>query len=212
MAGYYSGRAFLAWILLPFVIFFALRHYGLLPAAPPLTGSEDYVTAVLTRTLSDPLCLSMALGFLGCLAYSLALLAVLNGLNRTELAASGGRGPWYAFLAGVPSRAANAQNQGVLVEWGIRYASAPIRDAAILFPAVGFLGTVIGVSIAIEGLENVLKSGNPSLMMAGLRTAFDTTFWGLVASLLLTLVIFAIDTVASQITARVDASTDLAAT
>lgn len=54
----------------------------------------------------------------------------------------------------------------------------------VLFTSFGFLGTVIGVSIAIAGLPDAMNQRDPSLLIAGLSAAFDTTFIGLLASIL----------------------------
>ena len=51
--------------------------------------------------------------------------------------------------------------------------------------SLGFLGTVIGVSMAVAGLETALLEEDPGRLIAGLSTAFDTTFLGLVGALLL---------------------------
>ena len=76
------------------------------------------------------------------------------------------------------------------------YALAPLRDAAAIFPGLGFLGTVIGVSIAIGSLDAVVETGDTADLMTGLRSAFDTTFFGLTFSVVLSLI-------ASVIEARV---------
>ena len=54
-----------------------------------------------------------------------------------------------------------------------------------LFTSLGFLGTIIGVSLAVAGLESAMSEGDPAGLIGGLATAFDTTFIGLTASVLL---------------------------
>lgn len=61
----------------------------------------------------------------------------------------------------------------------------PIQYAAWAMPLLGFIGTVVGISASIEGLQVVasdLASGAAGLdtVLDGLQFAFDTTFVGLV--------------------------------
>ena len=57
--------------------------------------------------------------------------------------------------------------------------------AQSLFTALGFIGTIVGVSQAVSGLESAMQDNNPAGLIAGLSTAFDTTFLGLGAAVLL---------------------------
>jgi len=52
-----------------------------------------------------------------------------------------------------------------------------------LFTSFGFLGTIMGVSIAVSGLDEAMDSREPGLLIDGLGTAFDTTFLGLVGAI-----------------------------
>lgn len=56
-----------------------------------------------------------------------------------------------------------------------------------LFTSLGFLGTIMGVSMAVSGLEAAMNDGQPAGLICGLATAFDTTFLGLTASIMLLL-------------------------
>ena len=56
-----------------------------------------------------------------------------------------------------------------------------------LFTSLGFLGTIVGVSMAVSGLDAAMSDGQPAGLICGLATAFDTTFLGLTASILLLL-------------------------
>lgn len=56
--------------------------------------------------------------------------------------------------------------------------------AQTLFSALGFMGTIIGVSLAVGGLDEAMKKSDPATLIAGLSTAFDTTFIGLFAAIL----------------------------
>lgn len=63
---------------------------------------------------------------------------------------------------------------------------APLNFVIWVLPLLGFIGTVVGITQAIGGLEQVVAtvSGAPSggltEVLAGLKFAFDTTFVGLV--------------------------------
>lgn len=52
----------------------------------------------------------------------------------------------------------------------------------VVFTSFGFLGTVIGVSIAVAGLPQAMNDNDPTVLIQGLSAAFDTTFIGLLAS------------------------------
>lgn len=71
----------------------------------------------------------------------------------------------------------------------------PLKQVIPLFPAVGFIGTVIGVSIAISVLPNVIGSSNLSPLMEALYVAFDTTFIGLFALVSLTIILLIIESI-----------------
>jgi biopolymer transport protein ExbB/TolQ len=73
-----------------------------------------------------------------------------------------------------------------------------VRDASVLSPGLGFLGTVVGISIAIGGLPTAMQDRNLEGLMGGLRTAFDTTFFGLVGSLLLSLLVLSLQAISSK--------------
>lgn len=71
---------------------------------------------------------------------------------------------------------------------GVDFAAAYDRYgiwAQTLFTSLGFLGTIIGVSLAVGGLEAAMTDDDPGALIAGLSTAFDTTFIGLTASVLI---------------------------
>lgn len=56
-----------------------------------------------------------------------------------------------------------------------------------ILTSLGFLGTVIGVSMAVSGLEQAMMEQEPVPLIRGLSTAFDTTFLGLSGAILLLL-------------------------
>ncbi|MGF1528131.1 MAG: MotA/TolQ/ExbB proton channel family protein [Candidatus Competibacterales bacterium] len=51
--------------------------------------------------------------------------------------------------------------------------------AQTVFTSLGFLGTIVGISMAVAGLEKAMSQDNPGELINGLSTAFDTTFLGL---------------------------------
>ncbi len=53
----------------------------------------------------------------------------------------------------------------------------------VLFTSLGFLGTIVGVSLAVSGLPSAMQSDDPTSLITGLSTAFDTTFLGLGAAI-----------------------------
>lgn len=55
--------------------------------------------------------------------------------------------------------------------------------AQTLFTSLGFMGTIVGISLAVAGLEQAMKEDDPGALIGGLSTAFDTTFLGLSAAL-----------------------------
>jgi len=60
--------------------------------------------------------------------------------------------------------------------------------AQTMFTAVGFMGTIIGVSIAVAGLKQAMVDKDPATLIGGLSTAFDTTFLGLSGAVLLMII------------------------
>lgn len=170
-------RVWLIWVLMVFVLWMAAFRFGLLP---DLSTSEPvgYLDGVARRATGSVYYGFLISAFLGTLGYGLALWRVAGGDARTLT----------AWLLGTGRTRSFAHNEDAFA-----VQRAPLRDAVALFPALGFLGTVIGVTIAIGGLENVLDGEEPTDLITGLRTAFDTTFLGLVASLVLNLVLMAVD-------------------
>ena len=57
--------------------------------------------------------------------------------------------------------------------------------AQTLFTSLGFLGTIVGVSLAVGGLEAAMSEGETRDLVCGLSIAFDTTFLGLSGAILL---------------------------
>ncbi|MGI9518130.1 MAG: MotA/TolQ/ExbB proton channel family protein [Pirellulaceae bacterium] len=89
-----------------------------------------------------------------------------------------------------------------------RYSFARIMIWAI--PMLGFLGTVLGISEALGGIE-ISDDNDFQAMMGGLRSslyvAFDTTAIALTFAILLMFLMFAVDRSENTILTRVDART-----
>jgi biopolymer transport protein ExbB/TolQ len=64
---------------------------------------------------------------------------------------------------------------------------SPLRVGLWLFPVLGFLGTIIGISAAIEKLPEAMRERGAQLtgVVNELHFAFDTTFLGLIAAIVL---------------------------
>ena len=105
---------------------------------------------------------------------------------------------WLASVVG-PLIARGASRLSEACEWGparwSRYAAqaqgallSPLELAVQVFPLLGFVGTIAGIASALRFLpiEDNPEASVSSLTLS-LYTAFDTTFIGLVASLILLL-------------------------
>lgn len=118
-------------------------------------------------------------------------------------ALSGGAVIGDSYILGVLSRSLSSVFQGALLAaacavplhaiWiRIRYGigglvayEAFAQWAQTLFTSIGFMGTIIGVSLAVAGLQDAMIEGDPGALIGGLSTAFDTTFLGLLGAVLL---------------------------
>jgi biopolymer transport protein ExbB/TolQ len=80
-----------------------------------------------------------------------------------------------------------------------------VRFIVWAIPIMGFLGTVIGITVAIASLSPT-QLENISGVVAGLGTAFDTTATALALSMVLMFLQFALDRFEQQLLSRVDES------
>ncbi len=78
-----------------------------------------------------------------------------------------------------------------------------VRFIVWAIPIMGFLGTVIGITVAIANLSPT-QLENISGVVAGLGTAFDTTATALALSMVLMFLQFVLDRYEQQLLARVD--------
>lgn len=147
--------------------------------------------------MSDRTLLKYAGGWLLIAAGALILIAALSPIDEAVP---------ETYLLGVWTRSfENPLQLGLLAAalaivphflWSLARKSSPsFADAYDGFAAwgqailtsLGFLGTVIGVSMAVAGLEQAMMEQEPVPLIRGLSTAFDTTFLGLSGAILLLL-------------------------
>ena len=105
------------------------------------------------------------------------------------------------YLAGLWARSLAAPYQRVLLAAGLAVPAHAIwvvmlygpnaargydlfgQWAQTLLTSMGFLGTIVGISLAVAGLENAMENAAPGALISGLATAFDTTFLGLLGAI-----------------------------
>jgi hypothetical protein len=140
--------------------------------------------------------------FLGLLIYA-SLQGIGVVLDRSALSArlDGARPPYASRITarplGIFLQPPTSPAWKAHFDTGRETLLAPIKIGFWLFPSLGFLGTVIGISKAIQKLPEALPSpsGGPprrpeSLndVFSGLHFAFDTTFLGLVAAITIVII------------------------
>ena len=176
-------RALVLWCAFFGIVLNGLVRYGVLPSAE---GAEGYLAGIYERSRTTLFYQLMIAVFVGCALYTVALVATLGQWLRDPQLGAPGTRQRTAILAGLGNTGPGAKDWKEAGPVVLSVAANQVRDAAVLFPAVGFIGTVVGVSLAIGGLGDVLDSGETAPLLEGLRIAFDTTLIGLVASVVLT--------------------------
>mmetsp|Transcript_22853 Transcript_22853/g.38178 ORF Transcript_22853/g.38178 Transcript_22853/m.38178 type:complete len:163 (-) Transcript_22853:3055-3543(-) len=146
------------------------------PYSPPDDGGL-FLRELALRAVAEPYYNMMIVSFVASLSFGFMMAAAVAGRG----------GNWILTLTGLGSTF--KENMSEVYAW----ARVPLRDAAALFTGLGFLGTVYGISVAIDGLRGVISGGDPEGLIIGLRTAFDTTFIGLIASLVLAIFLMLLD-------------------
>lgn len=164
------------------------------PGTAPLVATADGDYPLLTRLLGDPVRLIFAAGCLATMLFTAAqliCLAIDTRLVSRHQARAGLLTPLAQLTrliaarklrAGHPERrrldAFELASEGDII-------ADPLRLGLTAFPMLGFLGTVVGLSGAIESLPGAI--GNPDALqpvLSELHVAFDTTLLGLIGALI----------------------------
>jgi biopolymer transport protein ExbB/TolQ len=83
-----------------------------------------------------------------------------------------------------------------------------VRNVTWAIPILGFLGTVVGITIAIANISPEQLQESLSDMVGGLAVAFDTTALALTLSMGMVLAKFLVERTERAVLARVDAATE----
>jgi hypothetical protein len=103
-----------------------------------------------------------------------------------------------SLLSGRPRGlcAALARESALALHFGFgrRQLLEPLRLGLWAFPVVGFIGTVVGISQAVKDLPLAMKDDAAlSAVLDSLHLAFDTTFIGLVGSVVVMVQLYVLD-------------------
>ena len=171
-------------------------------------------TQFIDRYLSNPFCRLILFVFVAAMLYALAhYLGLYVERYHLRLFAEISAPPpalysWYCFLSGrrvsdedgfftaarrwyqnARSRedwASLSEHLVLLREHQHAHNLAPLQFTVWALPLLGFIGTVVGITRSIAGLEEVVAtsgapaSGGLETVLSGLSFAFDTTFIGLI--------------------------------
>ncbi len=169
---------------------FALRYdfgYGTpetLSVTVAEAGGGSWAGDFATRLFVSP--------FKTVLAWAAAAFLVFGIAQRAAIAAdraqarSGSPGGWgrAAHLLSGRVRTAAPGYLQASAYWGADNLLGPLRLGVTLFPMVGFVGTVVGLSEAIRNLPAAVKDNDQlQPVLDDLYVAFDTTFLGLVGAI-----------------------------
>ena len=150
------------------------------PEAPGIAG----------RIASDPFRLALVSATIAALLYAglqlLGLRVDVRAISEDEEAAR--PRPVLRRLLGRPAadgvEAWEISEAQVVADWGGDAIVGPLRMGITAFPMVGFIGTVVGLSGAIEALPRAMSDeGALGEVLGSLHVAFDTTLLGLVGAL-----------------------------
>lgn len=169
------------------------------------------VPGIAGRIASDPFRLALVSTTIAALLYMGLQLVGLRvdgrALSKDEEAVR--PRPILRRLLGRPAsnglEAWGASESRVVADWGGDAIVGPLRMGITAFPMVGFLGTVIGLSGAIEALPRAMSDeGALGEVLGSLHVAFDTTLLGLVGALVCLFGARAIDEAVDALARRVD--------
>lgn len=167
-----------------------LTDLGLAPDAPETDGGGT----LLLRIAADPVRLIFALGCCAMLLFAALQTLCLMLDTRLVLAqrrTSGVMGAPAQIIRLLSGRHLHIGHPESRREDAFQIAAEgdvmadPLRLGLTAFPMLGFLGTVVGLSGAIESLPAAM--GNPDALqpvLSELHIAFDTTLLGLIGALI----------------------------
>jgi hypothetical protein len=123
---------------------------------------------------------------------------VLPAATADEKDAPSRRQRLVTALSGRPALLCSALGRGdshaLHFGFGRTHLLEPLRFGLWAFPVIGFIGTVLGVSQAVKDLPSAMQDEAAlSRVLGSLHLAFDTTFIGLAASVVLMLLLYALE-------------------
>lgn len=238
---YWPLSSYFGWSLVAIGIWqlgwYVARSAGAMPPAADVLPPEYQVSRFVLRLLASDFQCGMTVLFLGAILYACAQFAAVaqdqalmdaifaDRVRKapwcsTGLAVCAGRQGtvWNELTAGLsnessaPSSAEMASALSGHVRFGGEASMMPLRFALWLFPMLGFLGTVIGLSFAVNDLSSIVTSDtggglrDPKFkdVLGNLHLAFDTTIQGISFAIVVILLLAALDRVWQRFAHRVE--------
>lgn len=168
--------------------------------------NEHWFAGILVRVALDPYSQSMIAFFLALVFYSVFQ---VFGADVDEKHLNGIQAhPFLRFLSGradvfpMPGGKRSLNHEIQIEQLSLNL--APLQFGIWVMPLLGFIGTVLGISNSIGGLEQMLPSGEGGgaragdsirTVLTGLRFKFNTTFVGLCLVVPLMLCLISVRTV-----------------
>ncbi len=154
-----------------------------------------YIQGLITRLVTNPIAIGMA-----TIGAVLVVYAVIQAIGLLAGSANGTVAAFFRRISGRPGAVDDANSYRIaLKDYGQEMLGSPFRLGLTIFPMVGFLGTVIGLSSAIRDLPAAVddKAKLPPVLDS-LYIAFDTTALGLVGAILCLLMVWVFDNAATD--------------
>lgn len=196
---------YFAWSLVAAGLWIAVQSilstFGMtVPPAAEIDAVQNPVGAFFVRLLNQPFQVGMAILFVGTILYALwqylavgldcrnvasrqaSQVSFGNSVVRITAAAAGRPGSFWAKRFEEEEARAHSK-------YGAGASTMPLRLALWMFPMLGFLGTVIGLSAAINRLSGIMgrhgEAGDQEMqrVLGELHLAFDTTIQGIVCAM-----------------------------
>ncbi|WP_133511115.1 MotA/TolQ/ExbB proton channel family protein [Candidatus Thiosymbion oneisti] len=210
--GYRANRLLVILVLITVGIYALI--WDLRPLGVPDIGdwSAEWLSLLGVDRLAEPIGRFTDSAFKQGMLAALVVLTVYGVLQAWGAAADGrclsrldtGRGIgcddaglWALFTARPRGLHAHLGRTSVLsmhFGFGRRHLLEPLRLGLWAFPVVGFIGTVLGISQAVKELPLAMKEETALQgVLDSLHLAFDTTFIGLVASVIVMSQLYLLD-------------------